>query len=444
MSVATLNGGMRASRWRQVVVSTGGVITASAAGFVGAASPALIAIAVALPLVVLVPAVAVSFAVLADGVAFPLLIGGTSSTLVNIGVLASVVCAVPAVLLRKKASSAVVRIAAILAAAAVPGAVAAVALLPASQVLSGARYVAVPVLVAILASTLTDRARRTLLILITIEMAVSFFAAIVETAIGSDRLLALTGLDYGVTIRNIGETLRAPGTFATNYHLGSFAGIFAVVSLLWWGSLRGASRDIVWRVVAVISSIGCLVLSTYRTGLVIVLVSVAAAILLSGRRLPGWAKIILAVGAAGVAAGFVIAGLGSTSSLYERLAIWAALLTDSVAPFGRGLGYAGAASGAADAAAHIFTDNYYISLWLQFGLCSVIFFCIFAAITVLLARMGRRGERRALAAACLWIGVLVAFAFVELWEYTSAMSLVGLVLGSSAIAASSERRAHRV
>lgn len=444
MTSATLAGAMTASRWRRAVIGTAGAAAASVAGFVAAASPGVLAAAIALPLVILVPLVATSLAILADGVAFPLLITGASTTLVNIGVLGSVLLAVPMVLLRKTASPVVLRVTAILALAAVPGTIAALVLLPASQVLSGARYLAIPVVVALLASTLTDRARRTLLILVTIEMTVSFIAAIIETAIGSDRLLEETGLDYGVTIRNIGETLRAPGTFATNYHLGSFAGVFAVVALLWWGSLRGASRDIVWRVIAVVSSIGCLVLSTYRTGLVIVLVAVGAAILLSGRRLPAWVKIVLALGAAGVAVGFVTAGLGSSDSFYERLAIWTGLLTDSVAPFGRGLGYSGAASGAEGAAVQIFTDNYYISLWLQLGVSSLIFFGVFVVLAVLLVRMGQRGDRRALPAACLWIGALAGFAFVELWEYTSAMSLVGFVLGSSALAVSAERRAPHV
>ncbi|CAN5357183.1 hypothetical protein BH09ACT1_BH09ACT1_08060 [soil metagenome] len=422
----------RAAPRRAALVTTVGGIFAVLFGAVAAAFPVAIAAVIALPAIVFVPVVALAIAVLADGIVFPLLLLGTGPTLLNIGVLAAGILALPAVLIRSSANRTVIRVVTVLAVLTATGIVAGLLTEPPGQVLSGVRYFAVPLMVAVLASTLTDRMLRLVLKGVTILITASAIAAAVETALGSDELLKITGLAYGVSIRNIGAALRAPGTFATNYHLGAYASVVAVIALLWWGRLDGARRDIVWRLVALAAAIACLAFSTYRTGVVLLVVSVLAAAFLSGTAVSRGIKITVAVVGIAVAAGFFAIGLGSTNSFFQRLDVWGALFEGVPAFLGHGIGYAGAASGAAGSAKQIFTDNYYISLWLQFGIPGIVIIGIFFGIFVALFRAGRRGNRRAAIAVSLWTGTLVAFFFVELWEYTSAMCLIALVIGASA------------
>ncbi|WP_165314261.1 hypothetical protein [Agromyces protaetiae] len=418
----------------RVAVAATGAVGAVAAGYLTVSSPLAIAAVVLLAAVLLSPALGLSIVVLADGVAFPFLLSGTSTMLVNLVVLGAALLALPAVFLKGRKHPAVLWPVAALLAAIVPATIVGFATLPSMQVVSGLRYIVVPLIAAVIASTLSDRALRIVLRAVTVEMVVSLGAAIVETTLGSDRLLALSGVSYGVSIRNIGETLRAPGTFATNYHLGAFAGVFAVVAMFWWGMLPGAKRDRIWRLVALVAAVGCLVLSTYRTGVLVLVIATAVAVL-AVRAIPPAAKVAVVVVAAGVAVAFSAAGLDSSSSLFERFGIWADLLARGSAPVGSGTGYAGAASGADAAVRHIFTDNYYLSLWLQIGAFALVFVAVFAWIAWALFRAGRRVGRDAApiaaAAFALWLGVLAGLAVVELWEYTSAMSLVALVLGAT-------------
>ncbi|MCU1558925.1 MAG: hypothetical protein JWN09_2920 [Microbacteriaceae bacterium] len=422
----------RSAARRAAVTTAVGGTAAVGFGALAAALPLALPAVIVVPVVVLVPIVAVAFAVLADGVVFPLLLTGTGATILNMGVLGAALLALPAALIRRAVNPVVLRIVVVLALMIVPGIVIALFVFPSSQVLSGIRYFVVPVAVAVLASSLSDRQLRLLLKAVTMLIAASFIAAIIETMLGSDALLKLTGLAYGVSIRNFGAALRAPGTFATNFHLGAYSSVVAVVALLWWGTLRGSNRDVAWRIVALVSSIGCLALSTYRTGVVLLVVSVIAAVFLSGSAVRLWLKLAVAIVGIGVATGFLLIGLGNTDSYFQRLDVWNGLLSGSPSLLGRGIGYAGAASGAAGSAIQIFTDNYYISLWLQFGIPGLVIVGIFVGIFVALFRAGRLGNSRAAVAVSLWTGVLVAFAFVELWEYTSAMCLIALVVGSSA------------
>jgi hypothetical protein len=423
---------MRSAAVRGNATIVVGALTALGFGAGAAASPLALVAVIVVPIVLLVPIVAAAFAVLADGVAFPLLILGSTSTLINIGVLIAVLAALPAVLARRQANTLVLRVAALVFVLTLPGLLIAFFQLPTAQWLSGIRYIVVPLAVAVLGSTLSDRQLRLVLKGVTCLMVVAAIAAAIENSLGSDELLKLTKVGYGVSIRNIGSALRAPGTFATNYLLGAYASVVAVVALLWWGTLKDAKRDLGWRIVALASALAGLAFSTYRTGVILLAVSVGAAVFLSGPSIKAWVKVLVATIAGALVAGFLVIGLGNSDSFYERLAVWRGLLDSATSVLGNGLGYSGAASGAAGSAAQIFTDNYYISLWLQFGVAGAAIVVIFVGIFVALLVEGRRGNPRAAVAVALWAGTLVAFAFVELWEYTSAMSIIAMIVGASA------------
>jgi hypothetical protein len=413
-----------------ITLATGGL---AAVGFGGlaAAYPLSVAVVILVPLVILVPIVAVAYAVLADGIAFPLLLVGSTSTLVNIGVLIVVLVALPAVFLRRAANPAVNRVVLLILALAVPGVIIAIFTLPSAQWLSGIRYLVIPLAVAILGSALSPGQLRLLFKAVACLMVINLLAAGIETALGSDALLKLTNIGYGVSIRNFGTALRAPGTFATNYQLGAFTAVAAVIALVWWGTLKDARRDLPWRIVAVLSALGSLALSTDRTGVILVAVGVVAAVLFSGSVVKPWIKLGTVLLVVALVTCFFLIGLGDTQSFFQRLGVWSQLLAGPPALLGNGIGYSGAASGAAGSAAQIFTDNYYISLWLQFGIFGILISLVFVGILIALYRLGWHGNHAASVAASLLLGTLVAFFFVEMWEYTSAMSLVAVVVGAS-------------
>lgn len=430
ISAAVVQAELR-NRWCAAV----GAVLALAAGALAAANPLIMAVAGlglgGLVVILALPLCAVAVAVLSDGVVFPLLISGESTSRLSLMVLGSVGLATVSALVRRKTDPTISYWVVGMVAMLVPSMLISVFTLPLRQTLSGIRYLTVPLMVGILSSALSDSSMRKLLRAGAALMFVSFVATIIETSLGSDRLLELTQLDYGTSIRNFGDALRAPGTFATNYHLGAYSAVFCVIALLWWGTLDGASADWLWRFVGVLSSLGCLGLSTYRTGVVILVVSVLAAVFLSGRAVASRFKVLVVSLGLTVAIAFFAIGLGNTRSFFQRLDVWASLLSGSISPLGRGVGSAGAASGAAGSSGQVFTDNYYLSLWLQFGIAGLVMITVFGAVLVRLVLSGGMGSRRAALAAPLWAGVLVGFFFVELWEYTSAMCLVSAVVCSA-------------
>lgn len=295
--------------------------------------------------------------------------------------------------------------------------------LPLVQVLQGARILLLPVLAAIVGCFLKFEDMRLVIRLLSIVVFSSFVASLVERALGVE-VLVDSGLRYGTTVRTFGGELRAPGLALTNYDFGAFAGVFAAIAWLWW---IAAERSQPWRVWAFVSAIAgtlSLLTSSYRTGMVVLALAVLLSALLRSRRGVAFRLVGLTIVAA---ATWAVAALGllSTDSLNARQSNWEDLLTAGVDLFGGGLGSAGAASGSSFSAGRVSTDNYFLSLILQFGFGGfVILLCLFVWTLRLLLRS--RGSSR-LAGGFVMAACIFGFWFVEFWEYSSAMMLAILV-----------------
>lgn len=292
--------------------------------------------------------------------------------------------------------------------------------IPFSQSLSGLRRFAVPAICGLIALSMSEREASRVLRAATVLVSASAVAALVEQSLGAGALES-AGLTYGVTVRHYQEELRAPGLFATNYTLGAFAGVLGGLAVAWWPTLRTRS-DKVWSTMALLASCACLLLSIYRTGIVVLIVSVALWLLIVERR-GTLGRRLLTVTAAVSAVGYVFsAGLGSTGSLLQRGQLWRDVVDRyGIPPLGHGLGFSGAASESRFSARTVVVDNYYLSLSLQYGLLAIAIIGPLVVLSVLMLRQSRQFPRLrsgAVLAACL-----VAFLFVDFWEYTSAMSL---------------------
>ncbi len=300
--------------------------------------------------------------------------------------------------------------------------VALVSAVPPNQVLAGFRLLATPLLCAVIALGMSKQQASSVLKVATILAVASAVASVVETRLGIGGLLDV-GLTYGTNIRQYEGELRAPGLFTTNYALGAFAGVLGALAFVWWPVLGLSRWDRIWRWVAIAASSACLVLSIYRTGILVLLFSLALWIAISEEGRSAFGRRLLGGIAGAVAVAYVLsAGFGSAASLEDRTRVWSRVLAQyDLEILGHGLGFSGAASSSRFAIDRVTVDNYYLSLALQLGVFAAPLLFLMALSTLWMLRHARRVP--ILRAGIVLAACLVGFLFVDFWEYTAAMAL---------------------
>ncbi len=305
------------------------------------------------------------------------------------------------------------------------GAAIGIQFLPAVQVSQGLRILLFPVLGAIAACLITRRGLVTIMRFLSFVVVASFATSVLQQVAGVDSLVQ-SGLEYGTTVRTAGGVLRASGLALTNYELGSFAGVFAASAWLWWAPQEVKPFWRAWSVFAGASAAGALVTSSYRTGMVVLVLSLAVFIIFRGNGRAGL-RILAAVLVGAAIWGLGALGLLSTTSLETRTTVWQGLLQDEFTLLGQGLGSAGAASGSSYSTGRISTDNYFLNLFVQFGVGGAILALILVVWAVRLLARSRKSPR--FAGGYVLFSCIVAFWFVEFWEYSSAM-ILAMVVGT--------------
>jgi hypothetical protein len=312
--------------------------------------------------------------------------------------------------------------------------------LPQVQALQGIRLAITPLACAVVGLSLKRWEMIFLLKLATVVLSLSAVAVVVESIIGTSGLVN-AGLEYGSSVRNFsGGALRAPGLFYTNYELGAFASVLTALAITWWPIVETGKSATIWRMLAIAAGILCLFGSIYRTGMIVVLVAVLIWILVSTTI--GMLRKVLA---AGVLVGGILAiqalGFDSSSSTIERFSIWDRVLSAYPATIlGYGVGSSGAASGSRFAVERVITDNFFISVLIQYGIIGLVILIVFLAATVVLLFKSRSSP--VLISTCTILGIFVGFYFVEFWEYSAAMSL-GLTAMAYSFAVSLDRADRR-
>jgi len=409
-----------------------------AASFTGAAASlnpvALVGIlggAVMVVAVVRRPWIAVATVLAVEGFALAFLLAGVDTSLLHYAT--SALAAIGAVisLSRSRSESAhAAMLATVVGMVVVFGAFASwLSAMPNEQIVAALRLVLTPALCAVIGRSATTEQARAMLKLATVLVVSSALAAVVERRQGIDRLVNL-GLEYGTTVRSYDGLLRAPGLFATNYSMGAFAGVVGALALAWWPAVAG-NGDRRWRQVALVASAACLILSIYRTGMLVLVFTASVLLFMADRGQKAGERRLLRLAGGSIFVAYVAySGLLSTESTDDRFLVWSSILRNFETPLtGNGLGFSGSASVSRFAETVIVVDNYYLSLFLQLGVFSLALFLPMGWIAVRM--LVRASAQPLLRAGIVVTGCLVAFAFVDFWEYTSAMSLA-LFAGAAA------------
>lgn len=382
--------------------------------------------------VAIFPVVGLAGAIVRDGVGWPVVAAGLNHGLISNAMGAAVLAGCVVQVVRGgRLHGGLLKFVGSILILTLPGLVVGSFLLSTESVLAGLALLLVP-LGALLSSSITSPVQaRWLMKMVALLMFVALCFAVYQSTVGQVQLLASGVFQEGVNVRGIGGMLRASGSFLTNYHFGAFAAVFGFMAFFWWPVLEGAAKDRIWIFVGGSSAVIGLALSTYRTGVVLMVVAIASFVALGGLAVRVWVRVTAIILGSGVVIWFFSAGLADSRSLDERFRIWSALLEQIQFPFGNGIGYSGAASGAGDGFDRVVVDNYYLSLVLQFGLPGCLIVIALLAGGALLVKAGRQGNNRVLLAGCLALGILATFALVDFWEYSSAICLAMFAVGHS-------------
>lgn len=241
--------------------------------------------------------------------------------------------------------------------------------------------------------------------------------AILETIAGIDRLQKM-GFEYGTNLRSFDSFLRAPGLALTNYELGSFsAAVLVLAYLILTNQLTIFKRfSKSFCVTSIISSLICLALSNFRSGMIFSATAILLIEVYARRRLIRSSLILILVSSVvliAVLSNFFL--LNSNSSL-ERQQKWQQLLQAYDWKIGSGIGFTGAVtrSSFAHQGSLIVTDNQFLTLLLQFGivglLIGLLLFAFLFASSNLISK-------------CMIVAVFAMMMFVEVWDMTLFFSI---------------------
>jgi hypothetical protein len=308
------------------------------------------------------------------------------------------------------------------------------------QTVAGLRILLMPVIVVLALSTVDRAGLRKLMDLLAWLLIANAVAAVAEVIIGPAQLVAW-GFENERAVRVIGETFRAPGLTEINAELGLLAGAYLLgYASLWltgtgllWAARASPGRRLklpLWHAAAGASLI-CLILSTSRSGALLLAGGVVCAVLLDRSRdkpMLRWARLagLLAVGT--VAAGFVALGATGSSSLTERLTIWWEM-AQSLTAFGAGAGSAGAATySRAAGGEEVFVDNYFLNIAWQFGLVVLAGLLVLLVYTLKRLSARTRADHFAVVPLALLAGLAASALMLESWEFPGAMMALGLFL----------------
>ena len=248
-------------------------------------------------------------------------------------------------------------------------------------------------------------------------------ASLIQIVLGVDRLVSL-GLKYGSNVSSLGSgRLRAPGLSLTNFDFSLLCGLAIILSLLClenYFEFQKTFSKVLVTFVLVSSFIGIFVSST-RSGLLFASVTMLA---------------FYAFGKSNIGRIMIFASFASLiiflinllfpeflgrQSLGQRFLVWQNILNGRSLIYGDGLGTAGSVTNSsfASAGSRLVADNYYLNLLIQFGVPGIFFFILGMAIYWSFA--GQLGRS-------LIIGLAFTAAITEIWEYTSLMTMVLILI----------------
>jgi hypothetical protein len=284
------------------------------------------------------------------------------------------------------------------------------------QTAAGLRIIVVPIAMIVIVTALPAPAVASLLTLESWLVVANAAAGLAELAIGPARLVQ-AGFSDERNVRYINGVFRVPGLTEFNAELGMLAGAYLLGYLACW--MTPGVRPVRWSWHAgALSAAACLMLSTSRSGVVLVVAGLLAAVL---RRRSALSVAVAGAVVVATTGAFAVLGAAGSNSLFERFAVWGHLLR-GVPPAGFGIGGAGAATYSRVAgSAPVFVDNYFLNLGLQFG--PVVMGLFVVAVLVALVRLvrGCAAHPGWVMPIALLAGTVAASLVIDSWEFPAAM-----------------------
>ncbi len=250
----------------------------------------------------------------------------------------------------------------------------------------------------------------------------NLIVASVQTILGPSRLQSL-GLDYGTNVRTFDSMLRAPGLTLTNYYLGSFSAVcFALAYIQLFTLGKQVSYKYMFLIkTSIFSSLICLLLSSFRSGILFVLIFVFLTEMFLKRSFTKL-TIVIAIGFATIIVALSNSFfLVDSQSMLERLQRWESLFQGKNLFYGQGLGSSGAVtlSSYASSDSKVVTDNQYLSALYQTGVVGLIL--IIVLLLYLFAITDKCGR-------VFLISLSSMMFFLEVWDFTLMMSVCFIVV----------------
>ncbi len=250
----------------------------------------------------------------------------------------------------------------------------------------------------------------------------NLIVASVQTILGPSRLQSL-GLDYGTNVRTFDSMLRAPGLTLTNYYLGSFSAVcFALAYIQLFTLGKQVSYKYMFLIkTSIFSSLICLLLSSFRSGILFVLIFVFLTEMFLKRSFTKL-TIVIAIGFATIIVALSNSFfLVDSQSILERLQRWESLFQGKNLFYGQGLGSSGAVtlSSYASSDSKVVTDNPYLSALYQTGVVGLIL--IIVLLLYLFAITDKCGR-------VFLISLSSMMFFLEVWDFTLMMSVCFIVV----------------
>lgn len=288
---------------------------------------------------------------------------------------------------------------------------------------------------------------RNLLKFFIVLLTANAMASVWEVTAGVGGLVA-EGLSYGTTVRQIDGVLRAPGLTSTS----AIAGLFAAAVLMWLiVGLRSPNARIgfPWTVIGVASGSTVLVLSTSRSGMILVVIMALAMVMIGGhrssmpttlraRRITNFIRLLTILGVFAIPTALIQYGASSSDSLFDRMIVWGSLLDGNLTIFGMGAGSVGASSYSAyNKSGGVFVDNSWLSVLLQYGMAgaAVAIIVLVAAVLSLFKykRFAAGNSDDAITLVSVIFAIAVTSVFVEVLDYVAVMLIVGCILSQNKI-----------
>ena len=288
-------------------------------------------------------------------------------------------------------------------------------------ILLAAKLFLLPIIFGLYGFVQVNSQIRLFVVMFTLQI-INLIAASVQSLLGPTRLQSI-GLDYGTNVRTFDSILRAPGLTLTNYYLGSFSAVcFALAyTQLFTQKMQLSNKYTILIKTSMFSSLICLLLSSFRSGILFVLVFVLFTEMFVKRNLTKL-SIVVALGSAIII--FAVSNsffLVNSQSASERFLRWENLFHGEYLFYGQGLGSSGAASLSSYASldSKVVTDNQYLSALYQCGVVGLILLILL--LLYLFTATDKSGK-------AFLVSLSSIMFFIEAWDFTLMMSVCFIVV----------------